>query len=221
MTNKPLDEQLELLQFYFKKNMLDLSIDDVVSRIQQKESKPLSLDVVTTSDILSVKVESSRTECRNYVSKACAVAHKSLKTRAVGVFSEGRHLDNIEFLDFYVCDKHWFVNFTQKHTKEEFLYRPEDKIVFKSGKSYMPDFEDFTYDFSLVGSKQLSPVSKPLHKDSELIIEFIEQYQKRRISLYSPAFGNHMVEDNLHPPYRDTFDPYAIELDEEGYQIED
>ena len=212
MTNKPLDEQLEILQFYFKKNMLDLSIDDVVTSIKHKRS-----------DITSVNVHSSRTECRNYVSKSCLVAHKSLTTSANGVFGGSAYvLDNITDLDFYVCDQHWFVNFTQAHTKEEFLFPPEDHIVFKSGKSFIPNLDDFTYDFSVVGSKQLGPVSKPLHKDSDSIIQFIGHYQKRKISLFSPSLGNEMAEDNLHPPYRDAFNPHAIgELDDEGFQIED
>jgi hypothetical protein len=216
MDDNALDKQLEVLQFYFKKNMLDLSIEDVLSKVQQQPGIRLGAQL-------------GRTKCLNYSSGACPVQHQSI---SVGVDQDYQdfYYDNIRSIDFYVCDKNWFVNFTQLREVQGSSWSDEEVREFldrKPDRTFMDQealadlnrkaHERYLERLALVGSKLLRPVSKPLHKDFGFISQLIHTYRNRKISLYSSSLGNHMIEDNFHEPIEDN--SYVVELDDEGFDV--
>jgi hypothetical protein len=218
MGSDDLDKHLAQLQFYFKKNMLDLSVDDVLERVQRDSRVLLS-------------AQASRTQCMNYVDERCEVSHKSIRVRVAREYEEFIY-DNIHAVDFYVCNRFWYVNFTQwdyVQTDEpeltdaqisDLLKKHRDQIVWPGQEGYeeyhaqglarmeedrRQSEREYLEALKLVGSKQLFSVSKPLHKDSAVISDLIHFYRTRRISLYDPSFGHIMIEDNYHEPIRDPY----------------
>jgi hypothetical protein len=224
MANDDLDKQLAQVQHYFKKNMLDLSIDDVLEKVQQDGRVLLG-------------AQASRTECLNYVNEACEVQHKSIRVRVAQEYGEFTY-DNIDYVDFYVCNRSWFVNFTQnpelyadesEYSEEEIqeiLDKMKAEIVLPGDENYeawqaqnleklkasnLAATEKYLESLRVVGSKKLFPVSKPLHKDSKAIGDMIHVYRNRAVSLYHPKLENRMLEDHYHEPIRD---PYLDAFDE-------
>jgi hypothetical protein len=208
LADKKLEEDWRYLQDYFKRNILDLRIPDMVQKLSEipgKTYRPL------------VK----RTACLNYISESCPVSHQSIYVRRMAGVTM---YDDIEEFDFYVCDKTWFVNFSgspiegigcnideketlaEKRKESEMLRqlmkegKVEEAWLLKERSGLRRVMDPRAGWLGVVGSKSLFPVAKPLHLSTHSLSSVIEAYLNRGFSLYDPQLGNNMLVQRFHEP---------------------